>query len=84
MPYIDDEALKQIFDASLEQMGRTRLNSGELSCFITKVLNKQKAKCFEDYALLVGVTVLTLLEYWRRLIVPYEESKKKRNGDVYL
>ncbi len=38
---------------------------------------------FQHYASAVGVIELVKLELWRRLIVPYEEEKIKKDGDVF-
>ena len=90
MPYIDPDRRKELdldpWDA------RT---PGELSYVITIIVSryiycklhycgKQTDKL--NYALLnevVGVLESTKLEFYRRMVMPYETEKEKINGDVY-
>ena len=90
MPYIEQERRKELdldpWDA------RT---PGELNYVITIIVSRYiycKLHCYGkqtdklNYALLnevVGVLESTKLEFYRRMVMPYETEKEKINGDVY-
>lgn len=42
-----------------------------------------KMKGYAAYAIVAGVLVLTLFEFVRRIVNPYEDNKIAINGDVY-
>ena len=90
MPYIDPDRRKELdldpWDA------RT---PGELNYVITIIVSRYiycKLHCYGkqtdklNYTLLnevVGVLESTKLEFYRRMVMPYETEKEKINGDVY-
>lgn len=80
MPYIKP-AVRELLATGVKPSG-----SGELSFTITRVIL--------DYLIGYGLTYQTIndilgaltgaqLEFYRRIVVPYEEQKCKVNGDVY-
>jgi len=48
-----------------------------------KWLDTKGKRRFKHFASLVGIVILSLLELWWRVIRPYEDKKKKENGDVF-
>ena len=80
MPYIRMEDRVR-----LEEFGQV-LTTGELNYSITQLLleylnyNKLSYQTIND---IVGVLEGAKQEFYRRVAVPYEESKIRTNGDVY-
>ena len=79
MPYIEEnnrEALES----------ETPLNPGELNYKITKIcidyLNAE-GKCYKTINDIIGALECAKLEFYRRVAVPYEQTKIEENGDVY-
>jgi len=63
-------------------------DEGELAYSLTMLYvdwfrAKAKKRKFKTMASLVGVIVLSLLEFWRRVVVPYEQKKCDEEGDVF-
>lgn len=82
MPYIKQET-REVFEG-VTLPGTT--SAGELNYLITKIC--------QDYVTNHGLSYQTLnditgalenckLEFYRRLVSPYEDTKIKENGDVY-
>lgn len=80
MPYI-----KQTRIDELMQEGEVPQTAGELNFFITNLcleyINERKS--YEIYNSVVGALESCKLEFYRRMVVPYEETKIEENGDVY-
>ncbi len=82
MPYIKQELRKFLNiddDRAIE-------STGELNYFITNVImNFLPANySYNDLNAVMGVLESVKQEFYRRVVVPYEEQKKKENGDVYF
>ncbi len=79
MPYIKDERKKDVLEN-----GAT--NAGELNYLITYWINQyvldydKKYKTFND---IMGALEGAKAEFYRRVVVPYENIKMAENGDVY-
>lgn len=61
-------------------------SSGELNYAITTLLIRyleRNALCYATINDIVGAVEGAKLEFYRRVVAPYEESKIKQNGDVY-
>ena len=59
---------------------------GELNYSLTQAcLNylRQGPVCYERLNAVIGALESAKLEMYRRVVVPYEETKLKENGDVY-
>ena len=61
------------------------MSPGQLNYLITRFI-----KAYYDYSPnyqrandVLGVLDATAREYYRRVVVPYEEKKREKNGDVY-
>ena len=84
MPYIKSEQ-RQKFDTWLYQCPLFNL-PGELSYVITRILRNYimgEQFSYITAVIVVGVMVLTTVEFIRRLVNPYEDTKIQQNGDVY-
>jgi len=83
MPYIKQEDRKKFKFAEMEM---TRIETvGELNYFITKAclsyLNT-KGMSYQICNDIIGVLTCAAQEFYRRLVVPYEDQKIHENGDV--
>lgn len=61
-------------------------NPGELNYYITKAILgylSLEGESYRTYNAIIGVLECCKLELYRRKIGPYEDRKKKENGDVY-
>lgn len=79
MPYI-----KQRDKYRLRHQDSTPCSAGELNFLITELCNefidtKNYAKLNE----VIGVLECAKLEFYRRIVAPYEDKKIEQNGDVY-
>lgn len=79
MPYITDERRNNV-DPMEPQ------TPGELNYLITQTLLNYLAYKGTNYTFLndcLGALSGATLEFYRRVVVPYEEQKLTENGDVY-
>jgi len=80
MPYIKQEAREDVDYCSVAS------NSGELNYLITRLLIYYLANHHLTYQRITdcfGALEGAKLEFYRRIVVPYEEKKIEENGDVY-
>lgn len=80
MPYIKHELRELINDGQIPQ------NVGELNYAFTSIIKAYMAGKRLDYGFLngiVGALESAKLEFYRRVVVPYEDVKIRENGDVY-
>lgn len=88
MPYIAKE-IRKCYDKRLETLFKGMpigMNPGDLNYILTKIVQKYVELNNLNYGSIndvVGVLECAKLELYRRLAAPYENKKKKRNGDVY-
>jgi hypothetical protein len=79
MPYLTNELREKVaFFGS-----RT---SGELNYTITMAIRnhlKDNGLSYSTLNDILGALEGAKLEFYRRVVVPYEDQKKKENGDVY-
>jgi len=62
------------------------VNAGELSFNIAKTVMdylNRKGESYQTYNDIIGVMECIKLEIYRRCVVPYEETKRSTNGDVF-
>ena len=86
MPYINQERRYEI-----DNDGLCPQTPGELNYAITKLIsNYIRAKCnvtgpitYQVINDILGALGGAGQEFYRRIVVPYEEKKIKQNGDVY-
>lgn len=79
----------------ISQMQRTYLwptsdldasNPGELNYQITYLVEtylRNRGESYSTYNDLIGVLECAKMELYRRMVVPYEDTKIEENGDVY-
>ena len=83
MPYILKEGRK-LFDRCIEAMPRI-CAPGELNYVITKIIHRYAKKGSENYSTyneIIGVLECAKQEFYRTVVAPYEEEKRKENGDI--
>ena len=88
MPYVNPslrKALDPYINPLIHELLEWKRGDGEVNYVITKIINEVYNKD-ANYAKLnraIGVLECVLLEFYRRVVVPYEISKLQENGDVY-
>lgn len=84
MPYIRQD-LRRELDPSLECGDMVPDEPGELAYYITRVIQDYlpSEPRYPDYASVLGVLETVKQEFYRRVVVPYEDNKRADNGDVY-
>ena len=83
MPYIKQENRDIFSDIDLIHHIET---SGELNYCITRLCNiymSDKVKNYTCFNTIVGALESAKLEFYRRVVVPYENLKCEDNGDCY-
>jgi len=87
MPYIKQERRIELFDIDALGEGSNAQSTGELNYLITHLINSYilyNAVSYKTINDVIGALECAKLEFYRRVAVPYEETKKAENGDVYL
>jgi len=84
MPYIEP-ANRPIIDAWMAMLlPHVRdLSPGEVNYVITKVILAWEPTRYVDMEAVLGRLEAVKLEFYRRVMVPYEIDKALTNGDVY-
>jgi hypothetical protein len=89
MPYIKQEDRKR-FDATLkafnDEIAVTGVSKGDLNYVISclaKIYTDEHGHSYSVMNDVVGVLSAANMEYYRRVVVPYEDEKIKINGDCY-
>jgi len=81
MPYIKPERRLAI------DSGEIPKDSGELNYAVTKLLNRYLVTGtkinYQRFNDIIGVLECSKQEFYRRVVIEYEEIKKNDNGDVY-
>ena len=84
MPYIEQDARDILNDVSPCTHGY--MGPGELNYFLTKECLryvKQKGESYTTYNAVIGVLQCMTQEIYRRIVAPYEDQKKRCNGEVF-
>ncbi|NCC25137.1 MAG: hypothetical protein EOM25_08040 [Deltaproteobacteria bacterium] len=84
MPYIDPKR-RELFDRHLEECARSIESEGEMNYCIYKLATLVVAKTGESYSRLAMCSSAmehAKLEWYRRRLVPYEDLKIQKNGDI--
>lgn len=87
MPYVNEDDRKR-FDASLIRLHKALdgVTPGMLNYLITRILLfvwHSSPQNYATIAMIDGVLGTVQKEWYRRITVPYEESKMAEHGDVY-
>ncbi len=80
MPYVPDHARHRLEPAAIPE------NAGELNYCMTRLATLYLADGGLNYTTLneiIGAFEAAKLEFYRRVVTPYEERKRSQNGDVY-
>lgn len=92
MPYIE-QRLRDIVDPHVHQLAdavgnATKTESemaGVLNYSITTLINKLYPRLrYWKLAMIIGILVTIILEFYRRRGVPYEDEKIAEHGDVFF
>ena len=82
MPYIDQNKRDNLI-----YEGRVPEDAGELNYLLTIILDEyleENGGRYQQINDIIGALEASKLEFYRRLVVPFEETKIQDNGDVYL
>lgn len=84
MPYITKEQRKNI-DLLLNPLLNYLSGDGEINYAITKIISccYKSENGYQAVNRGIGTLESVKQEYYRRIVAPYEDIKKKENGDVY-
>lgn len=85
MPYIKVGRRIDLMPIAI-RLGLEAVTEGELNYVITKTIMAYLAARHTSYKSLnevMGVIECVKQEFYRRVVVPYEETKREENGDVY-
>lgn len=86
MPYIEPHQRRDLDDRMadlLDWLEVAELQPGEKNYILTRVAIAMTGKRYADHEAVLGRLVAVTLEWWRRVVVPYEQEKQVVNGDVY-
>lgn len=84
MPYIPQGRRGDLIDHL--SFGGAPITPGELNFAITMLIVKYSlynGKCYATINDILGALEGAKLEFYRRVVAPYEDEKIKQNGDVY-
>lgn len=84
MPYIKPE--RQVaLNNEIKALSDKISSRGELNYALTcLVLSEIRGISYEELASLVGDIECIKQEFIRRLLIPYEENKRRENGDIFF
>lgn len=85
MPYIKKEDRKYL-DRQIGALSKRILTEGELNYVISQLAHQSVKTWGLGYANLnkiIGVLECAKIEFYRRVVVPYEDMKRRENGDVF-
>jgi hypothetical protein len=80
MPYISKSRREDL------AKGNPVITAGELNYTITKLIMDiwQQDNCYQTANDIIGALEGAKLEFYRRVVTPYENQKCIENGDVYV
>jgi hypothetical protein len=86
MPYLPKEKKKEIeTDGHIDILSEKIDCAGDINYVITRLIQnyvKKKGLRYENLNSVVGALESCKLEFYRRVVSPYENLKAKENGDV--
>lgn len=84
MPYIKQEDRNGL-DTITEFASDAPKNAGELQYVFAIIIKSYLGKVYryQDLNDVIGALEGAKLEFYRRVVAPYEDTKIKENGDVY-
>ncbi len=92
MPYISEEK-REVLDPVIENLLQTfrGLQSDDpsdntqanMNYVISRLLDRMYTSNYQEFNNALGMLLATALEYYRRVVAPYENQKCHDEGDVY-
>lgn len=85
MPYIHEEDRKRFMflESELENCCRyDKLTAGEMQYIIAMMIKHSRPENYQDMNDIMGALAGAQMEFYRRTVAPYEDTKIKLNGDV--
>jgi len=90
MPYIKDEdrdPICNVIDYVISPISRQEKKAGACNYAITLLLDGVfdtfENPSYDKINTVMGILECVKQEYYRRIAIPYEEAKRRENGDVY-
>ncbi len=81
MPYIEQKERVQLLDRDPRDVGELAYELAEdVEIYLT---TRKGGIRFTDLAHVVGALDLVKLEFYHRIVAPYEKNKMRENGDVW-
>lgn len=82
MPYLTKKRREDVVSGTVAD----GLKAGDLNYLLTmdclEYLSANK-ECYQTYNDIIGALESCKLEFYRRMVLPYENKKARENGDVY-
>lgn len=88
MPYIkkqEREKFAKVLQEFSELQKNTNLSSGDMNYLLTSILlefSKKNQVNYAKYNEIIGVLECCKLEFYRKIITPYEKQKISENGSL--
>ena len=85
MPYIHPENRDRFtyLDSELESLCKyDKLNAGEIQYIIALMIKHSRPENYQDMNDVMGALAGAQMEFYRRTVAPYEDTKITLNGDV--
>lgn len=87
MPYITKKR-REVLESQLNDLDALMWkNTGELNYVITSIINRylpqKDTRHYFNFNDVIGVLECVKQEFYRRVVIPYEERQREVNGDVY-
>lgn len=90
MPYIKSDRRNELelfasLISNISDIGENCKNAGELNYTLTKIIHayfKENGGRYQQINDIIGALEGAKLEFYRRLVAPYENKKRNENGDV--
>ena len=85
MPYIAEDDRKQLMwvDQALEDVTKhKKLTAGKLQYIIALAIKHSAPENYQDMNDIMGALAGAQMEFYRRTVAPYEDTKIVLNGDV--
>ncbi len=86
MPYIKQVERNRFENTLNDIMHNLPANAGELNYMLSRICDiyiQVKGKNYQNLNEVIGVLECVKQEYYRRIVVPYEDKKIEDNTDVY-
>lgn len=89
MPYIKQERRKEL-DTKISELFSQTLNVGDLNYIISRIIQENMKQAQNNdmfnYAFcnnIIGVLECAKIEFYNRVVTPYENQKIQENGELY-